>query len=97
MAGSYSDAATSGAPQGWRTGKCAITKSPGAILNLRSTARSMLSGQDTEDSDLDILVEPTEETTMFDIAKIQLELSQLLNIGIGAQCTAGKISSMSVG
>lgn len=43
---------------------------------------SVLSGQDTEDSDLDILVEPTEETTMFDIAKIQLELSQLLNINI---------------
>jgi predicted nucleotidyltransferase len=43
---------------------------------------SVLSGEDTEDSDLDILVEPTDETTMFDIAKIQLELSQLLNIDI---------------
>jgi predicted nucleotidyltransferase len=43
---------------------------------------SVLSGQDTEDSDLDILVEPTDETTMFDNARLQLELSQLLNISI---------------
>lgn len=43
---------------------------------------SVVTGEDTEDSDLDILVEPTEETTMFDIAKIQLELAQLLKINI---------------
>ena len=35
---------------------------------------SVLHGNDTEDSDLDLLVEPTAETTLFDIAKIQLVL-----------------------
>ena len=43
---------------------------------------SVVHGNDTEDSDLDILVEPTKETTMMDIAKIQLELSQLLPVAV---------------
>ena len=43
---------------------------------------SVVHGDDTEDSDLDILVEPTNETTMMDIAKIQLELSQLLPVAV---------------
>jgi uncharacterized protein len=43
---------------------------------------SVVHGDDTEGSDLDILVEPTEETTMMDIAKIQLELSQLLPVAV---------------
>jgi uncharacterized protein len=43
---------------------------------------SVLHGDDTEDSDLDLLVEPTSETTLMDIAKIQLELKQLLNIDV---------------
>lgn len=43
---------------------------------------SVLYGEDTEDSDLDLLVEPMPETTMLDIAKIQLELSQLLNVSV---------------
>lgn len=33
---------------------------------------SVVHGNDTEGSDLDILVEPTTTTTMMDIAKIQL-------------------------
>ena len=37
---------------------------------------------DTEESDLDLLVEPTNETTMMDIAKIQLELARLLNVAV---------------
>lgn len=41
---------------------------------------SVLHGDDTEDSDLDLLVEPTAETTLMDIAKIQLEITQLLHI-----------------
>lgn len=41
---------------------------------------SVLHGYDTEDSDLDLLVEPTAETTLMDIAKIQLEITQLLHI-----------------
>jgi hypothetical protein len=43
---------------------------------------SVVRGDDTDDSDLDILVEPTNETTMMDIAKIQLELSQLLPVAV---------------
>lgn len=43
---------------------------------------SVLCGEDTEDSDLDILVEPTSETTLFDIGAIQFELSELLPVSI---------------
>lgn len=43
---------------------------------------SVVHGDDTEDSDLDILVEPTAETTMMDIAKIQLALAQLLPVTV---------------
>jgi len=43
-----------------------------------STAR----GEDTEDSDLDLLVEPTSETTLLDIGAIRYELKQLLGLDI---------------
>ena len=43
---------------------------------------SVVHGDDIEGSDLDILVEPTSEATMMDIAKIQLELSQLLPVAV---------------
>ena len=43
---------------------------------------SVVHGDDTEDSDLDILVEPTADSTMMDIAKIQLELGQLLSVAV---------------
>lgn len=43
---------------------------------------SALHGNDTEDSDLDLLAEPTSETTLFDIAKIQVEVAKLLNISV---------------
>ncbi|QPK63242.1 nucleotidyltransferase domain-containing protein [Methylomonas sp. LL1] len=43
---------------------------------------SVLRGDDTDDSDLDILVEPTAETTLMDIGAIQFELSELLQISI---------------
>ena len=43
---------------------------------------SALHGNDTEDSDLDLLVEPTAETTLMDIAKIQVEVARLLHIGV---------------
>nr|WP_315491416.1 nucleotidyltransferase [uncultured Rhodoferax sp.] len=38
---------------------------------------SVLDGQDTEGSDLDILIDPTPETTMFDIGAIRRELTAL--------------------
>jgi len=43
---------------------------------------SVVHGDDIDGSDLDLLVEPTKETTMLDIAKIQLELSQLLPVAV---------------
>jgi predicted nucleotidyltransferase len=43
---------------------------------------SVLRGSDTEASDLDILVEPTRDTTLLDIGAIQFEISELLNIPI---------------
>ena len=43
-----------------------------------STAR----GEDTEGSDLDLLVEPTPETTLLDIGAIRFELKQLLGLDI---------------
>lgn len=43
---------------------------------------SALRGSDVEGSDLDLLVDPTSETTMMDIARIQLELSDLLNVEV---------------
>ena len=43
---------------------------------------SVVHGDDKEGSDLDLLVEPTSETTMMDIAKIQLELSRLLPVTV---------------
>lgn len=39
-------------------------------------------GDDAEGSDLDLLVEPTPETTLFDIGAIQFELQQLLGVEI---------------
>ena len=43
---------------------------------------SVLHGDDTADSDLDLLVEPTAETTMMDIGAIRYELNQLLGISV---------------
>ncbi|MCX7093923.1 MAG: nucleotidyltransferase domain-containing protein [Methylobacter sp.] len=43
---------------------------------------SVVHGEDTEDSDLDLLVDPTAETTLMDIAKIQLEVAQLLRVTV---------------
>ena len=43
---------------------------------------SVLKGNDEEGSDLDLLVEPTEETTLFDIGAIRHELKELLDIPI---------------
>jgi uncharacterized protein len=43
---------------------------------------SALRGEDIEGSDLDLLVEPTPETTLFDIGAIRFELKQLLGLDI---------------
>lgn len=43
---------------------------------------SVLRGQDTESSDLDILIDPTPETTLMDVAAIQVELQHLLGVSV---------------
>lgn len=43
---------------------------------------SALRGDDHEDSDLDLLVQPTAQTTLFDIGAIRHELKELLGIDI---------------
>jgi predicted nucleotidyltransferase len=43
---------------------------------------SVLTGQDTEGSDLDILIDPTPETTLMDVAAIQVELQRLLGVSV---------------
>ncbi|SHI11691.1 nucleotidyltransferase family protein [Pollutimonas bauzanensis] len=43
---------------------------------------SVLRGEDTDASDLDILVDPTPQTTLFDIGAIRHELSKLLGVPV---------------
>ena len=43
---------------------------------------SVAQGTDVEGSDLDILVDPTPETTLFDIGAIRLELLQCLGVAV---------------
>ena len=43
---------------------------------------STLHGNDTDGSDLDLLVDPTPETTLMDIGAIRHELGQLLGVPI---------------
>jgi predicted nucleotidyltransferase len=43
---------------------------------------SVANGSDTDDSDLDLLVDPTPETTLFDIGAIRHELLQLLGVPV---------------
>ena len=43
---------------------------------------SALHGDDTADSDLDLLVEPTAQTTLMDIGAIRFELKNLLGIEV---------------
>lgn len=51
------------------------------VTNIRVFG-SVLEGTDQEGSDLDILVEPTSETTLFDIGAIRHELKLLLGVPI---------------
>lgn len=43
---------------------------------------SVLHGRDTDDSDLDILVGPMPDTTLFDISAIRIELRKLLGVPV---------------
>jgi predicted nucleotidyltransferase len=46
-------------------------------------------GEDSTDSDLDLLVEPTEQTTLMDIGAIRHELKTLLGIEVDVLTPAG--------
>lgn len=43
---------------------------------------SVLRGQDTDGSDLDLLIDPTPDTTLFDIGALRYELGQLLDVPV---------------
>lgn len=43
---------------------------------------SAASGQDREDSDLDLLVDPSPETSLLDLAKLQLEIEGAIGVKI---------------
>lgn len=43
---------------------------------------SVLRGRDADSSDLDILIDPTPETTLFDIGAIRHELGKLLGVPV---------------
>lgn len=43
---------------------------------------SVVHGEDTEGSDLDLLIDPTPDTTLFDIGAIRHELLQLLGVPV---------------
>ena len=43
---------------------------------------SVIHGDDAEDSDLDILIDPTPETTLLDIGAMRHELLQILGVSV---------------
>ena len=43
---------------------------------------SVAHGDDTDDSDLDLLIDPTPDTTLFDIGAIRYELRKLLGVPV---------------
>ena len=50
---------------------------------------SVLYGKDNEESDLDILVDTTKETSLFDIARIQGTLEDLLQVSVDVKTPKG--------
>lgn len=43
---------------------------------------SVLHGEDTEESDLDLLIEPTKKTSLMDLARIGVDLEELMGISV---------------
>lgn len=68
----------------------ALTKHRAAIRRIVAAHRaqnprvfgSVLHGDDTDGSDLDLLIDPTPDTTLFDIGAIRHELLQLLGVPV---------------
>ena len=52
---------------------------------------SVVHGEDTADSDLDLLIDPTEQTTLLSIVRIESELRRLLGVQVDVQ-TPGSLS-----
>ncbi len=50
---------------------------------------SVIHGDDVEGSDLDILVDPTPDTSLMDVALIQVELERLLGVSVDVLTPAG--------
>ena len=50
---------------------------------------SIARGEDTEGSDLDLLVDTTESTLLFDLAAIELELERLIGIPVHVTTSGG--------
>jgi len=50
---------------------------------------SVLKAEDDEDSDLDLLIDATGETTLFDLGAIQYEVGQLLGIRVDVLTPGG--------
>lgn len=55
---------------------------------------SVARGTDTETSDLDLLVEPTAETSLFDLAALQEDLESLLSVRIDVATPGGMKPSL---
>ena len=47
-----------------------------------ASVRAKVNGSDTEESDLDILVDTTEDTTLFDLGAIRYKLRNLLGVPV---------------
>jgi len=43
---------------------------------------SALRGDDTEESDLDLLVDPSDDTSLLDVARLQVELEEHLGVAV---------------
>lgn len=50
---------------------------------------SALRGTDTDESDLDLLIDPTPETTLMDIGAIRLKLRRLLGVEVDVLTPSG--------
>jgi len=57
-------------------------KSSRAITRRMHACSGRQRAEDDEDSDLDLLVDPTPETTLIDLAQIQLRLEALLGVRV---------------